>query len=69
MKEREELRKEVGERLTSFRKAKGLTVYKAATRSGLSIGQIHAIEEGSKNYTIDSLFAYCDACNVHITLT
>lgn len=32
------------------------------------IAQIKAVEEGSKNYTIDTLLSICEVLNIEITL-
>lgn len=44
------------------------TLYRAEKESGLQGAQIKAIESGSRDYTIDTLVAYCAALGIVIDL-
>lgn len=56
----------MGERLRAFRLSRHLTTYKVAKDSGLQIGQINAIEDGTKNYTIDAFIKYVRGCGLYL---
>ena len=51
-------RQKTGQYLKDARIKVGLTRYAVAKSTGLTQGQIKIIEDGSKNYTVDALFAY-----------
>lgn len=51
----------VGKRITFFRTAKGYSVNKLATLSGISQSYLRDIELGNKNPTVELLSYICDA--------
>ncbi len=51
----------VGKRITFFRTAKGYSVNKLATLSGISQSYLRDIELGNKNPTVEILSYICDA--------
>jgi len=63
-------RKELGEKIKAERKKKDLSVYRVAKSSNGTVTdtQINYIEDASKNYTIDTLMAYCDAMGMKILI-
>lgn len=61
-------KKQVGKICTEARKAKGWTINRTATESGLKAHQIEGIEDGSKAYTFDSLLALAKALGYELVL-
>ena len=63
-------RKEVSDILSKTAKERGATIYRIVTDSPTPIkhNQGRAVLEGSKNYTIDTLFSICHSLglNIHI---
>lgn len=59
---------DLGIKLTSKRKAAGLSTYRLEKISTLNRSQISAIENGTANYTIDTLIEYCKHCKVDFML-
>lgn len=58
--ELETSRKKLGQVLKGSRKLQKISVYKLCKDVGLSPEQVRTIEEGTKNYTIDSYLAYSE---------
>jgi len=54
-----EVRKKIGETIKNTRLKWEYTYYELAINSGVSIGTLHKIEEGSTAYTVDSLIKVC----------
>ncbi len=63
------LKQHVGKVCGAARKAKGWTINRTATESGLRAHQIEGIEDGSKSYTLDSLIQLCAVLDITITVT
>lgn len=61
-------RKLIGESLSEVRKSKSISLYQITKTHGLKFDVIKSIEEGSKNYTIDSFLTYISALNVYFFL-
>jgi len=61
-------KKQVGKVCTEARKAKGWTINRTATESGLKAHQIEGIEDGSKAYTFDSLVQLCSVLGITIEI-
>lgn len=59
-------KKRVGKTCAAARTAKGWTINRTATESGLKAHQIEGIEDGSKAYTFDSLVQLCSALGITI---
>lgn len=59
---------EIGKALVEARISQGLTRYAVAKLAGISQAMAKSIEEGSANYTIDSLLAYASVLQVEINL-
>ena len=56
--------KVIGKLFASIREENGLSKYKVYRAAGLSPSQLDSIEDGTKNYTAKSLFAYCKAAGI-----
>jgi len=61
-------RQQLGKLLESKRIQAGLSKHKLSKASGLSRWQIIAMENGTINFTIDSLLSYLKACNIETLL-
>ena len=59
-------KKHVGKVCAAARKAKGWTLNRTETESGLRAHQIEGIEDGSKSYTFDSLVQLCSVLGITI---
>lgn len=59
-------KRQVGKVCAMARAAKGWTVNRTATESGLKAHQIEGIEDGTKAYTIDSLIQLCSVLGITI---
>ena len=59
-------KKNVGKVCAAARAAKGWTINRTATESGLKAHQIEGIEDGSKAYTFDSLVQLCSVLGIAI---
>lgn len=55
---------DVGKRITFFRTAKGYSVNKLATLSGISQSYLREVELGNKNPTVEILSYICDALDI-----
>lgn len=62
-------RGEIGKAGKKHREAKGVSKYSVAKQTGLSFGQVTDIEQGRKNYTIDSLNLYLGCIGLQIDIT
>ena len=62
-------KKHVGKVCAAARAAKGWTINRTATESGLKAHQIEGIEDGSKAYTFDSLVQLCSVLGITIDVT
>jgi transcriptional regulator with XRE-family HTH domain len=52
-----------------LKKARGkITLYQIGKETGLTYQQLQYLEEGSKNYTIDSLLNLCEVLGLTITV-
>lgn len=51
-------REVLGQWLKAFRLDRGLTAYAVARDGQITIGQVNAVEEGIKNYTIETFLGY-----------
>lgn len=54
----------IGQLLKEKREAKGWSKYKVYTVAGITPAQLDSIESGDKNYTVDTLLAYCKGAGV-----
>lgn len=61
-------KKHVGKVCAAARKAKGWTLNRTETESGLRAHQIEGIEDGSKAYTFDSLVQLCSVLCLEISI-
>lgn len=61
-------RKALGSKLKAFRLNRNLTAYAVAKKGCINISQVRYVEEGSSNYTIDTLSGYLHGCNITLTL-
>lgn len=61
-------KKHVGKTCAAARAAKGWTLNRTATESGLRAHQIEGIEDGSKAYTFDSLVQLCSVLGLQISI-
>lgn len=61
-------RKQIGRVLQAQREYNKLSLYSVGQQCGLAIPQVRCIELGSKNYTIDSLMAYCETLGYELQL-
>lgn len=66
MMKSETVRKNLGERIRTFRKAKGLTQEILGEKAGLSYKFIGEIERGQVNPSLDTLAAIAEALNVTV---
>lgn len=57
---------EIGYKLKSVREFKAITRYKMRENYNLRYEQIKTIDEGSHNYTIESLISYADSLGLKI---
>ena len=57
---------DVGKRISFFRIAKGYSVNKLATLSGISQSYLRDIELGNKNPTVEILSYLCDALDISL---
>lgn len=62
-------KKQVGKVCAAARTARGWTINRTATESGLKAHQIEGIEDGSKAYTFDSLVQLCSVMSITIDVT
>lgn len=67
----EKKRKQLGKAITKLREEKGLTRYELAQKTIRDGMTVHAqtlgdIEEGRKNYTIDSLLKYISCAGIDL---
>lgn len=62
-------KKHVGKVCAAARKAKGWTINRTATESGLRAHQIEGIEDGDTAYTFDSLVQLCSVLGIVIDVT
>lgn len=60
-------REQVGDRLRSLRRAKGLSQRSLADLVGIDVRTIGALENGVKGPTLDALFDLADALGVPVT--
>ena len=67
-KEKQSYRKTLGANLKAFRLVCNLTAYAVAKKGGISISQVRYVEEGSNNYTVDTLTGYLHGSNISLTL-
>lgn len=58
---------QIGSFLKKIRKKKGISKYKINKKNNLRYDIIKGIEDGDKNYTIDSFMFYCDAIGVEFS--
>ena len=61
-------REVLGHRLRTFRLDRGLTTYAVAKNGGITIGQVNAVEEGVKNYTIETFLGYLSGSGLYMSL-
>lgn len=61
-------REVLGHRLRIFRLDRGLTAYAVARDGGITIGQVNAVEEGVKNYTIETFLGYLSGSGLYMSL-
>lgn len=61
-------RQKIGQYLKDIRKFKNLTILEMAEKTGTGVKTISAIENGSKNYTIDAFLSYINAVNCYFYL-
>ena len=61
-------REVLGHRLRTFRLDRGLTAYAVARDGGITIGQVNAVEEGVKNYTIETFLGYLSGSGLYMSL-
>jgi transcriptional regulator with XRE-family HTH domain len=61
-------RQKIGEHLAAIRKEKQISTYALREQFGIRFEVIQAIEEGSKNYTIDNFLAYISALDCYFYL-
>lgn len=61
-------REVLGKRLRTFRLNRGLTAYAVARDGEITIGQVNAVEEGVKNYTIDTFLGYLNGSGLYMSL-
>lgn len=60
-------REQVGDRLRSLRRAKGISQRSLADQVGIDARSIGALENGTKAVTLDALFDIADALSVPVT--
>lgn len=69
MTNREKSYREVlGHQLRAFRLDRGLTAYAVARDGGITIGQVNTVEEGVKNYTIETFLGYLSGSGLYMSL-
>lgn len=61
-------RQKIGGYLRDIRKHKKLTIQQLADTTGTGLKTIHAIENGTTNYTIDAFLAYVQAVDCYLYL-
>lgn len=61
-------RQKIGGHLKSIREEKQLSTYQITKDHGIRFEVIQAIEEGSKNYTIDNFLSYISAIDCYFYL-
>ena len=59
---------EIGKALTYVRVSQNKTIYATAKLAKISQAMANSIEQGSANYTIDSLLAYASVLKVEIEI-
>lgn len=57
---------DIGKRISFFREAKGYSVNKLATLSGISQSYLRDVELGNKNPTVELLSYLCDALDISL---
>lgn len=57
---------DIGKRISFFREAKGYSVNKLATLSGISQSYLRDVELGKKNPTVEILSYLCDALDISL---
>jgi transcriptional regulator with XRE-family HTH domain len=60
-------REQVGDRLRSLRRSKGISQRALADQVGIDVRSIGALENGTKAPTLDALFDIADALGVPVT--
>jgi transcriptional regulator with XRE-family HTH domain len=68
MNNKQNEREALGARLRAIREEKEISIYKIVKYTGISRKQVHNIEKGTVNYTIDMLLNYLDAIEESITI-
>lgn len=56
----------VGERITFFRKRKGISTNKLANMSGISQSYLRDIELGTKNPTVEIVYLLCQSLDISL---
>lgn len=64
----QELIKQIGSLLKSFREQRGISVWKASNLGHTHINNIKAVESGTTNYTISSFIQYLRAVGISLQL-
>jgi transcriptional regulator with XRE-family HTH domain len=62
------VRKQVGELVKKERIRQGLSYYMLGKKAGLTIAQLHSIEDAKRAYTADSFFKIMGAINATVIL-
>jgi transcriptional regulator with XRE-family HTH domain len=58
-------KKNLGKKIQTLRKERGVSTYKLR-KEGIHAHTPNTIEQGTKNYTIDVLIEYLDACGLEL---
>lgn len=66
MKKKQSYREVLGQRLKAFRLDRGLTAYAVARDGEITIGQVNVVEEGIKNYTIETFLGYISGSGLYM---
>jgi transcriptional regulator with XRE-family HTH domain len=61
-------RKEIGAKIKAHREEKGISRYSVVQKTKLTFPQLAQVENGDKNYTIDTLTIYIDAIGLNMSL-
>ena len=59
-------REVLGQRLKAFRLDRELTAYAVARDGEITIGQVSAVEEGIKNYTVETFLGYISGSGLYM---
>ena len=65
---KEAARQKIGEYIKSLREGKGISTYQITKDHGIRFEVIQAIEQGSKNSTIDNFLSYISAIDCYFYL-